>query len=71
MDKYISRMAYVLKNMTTFSYVRVITFNSLHWKELLLERKVLIFNLDGSGVLPQCLMIGFWSYASKGKKFTF
>ena len=61
MDRLISRMAYVLKNMTTFSYVRVITLNSLHWKELFLERQVLIFNLDGSGVLPQCLIIGFWS----------
>ena len=68
MDRCISRMAYVLKNMTKFSYVRVITFNSLHWKELLLERKVLIFNLDGSEVLPQCLMIGFLVIDFKGKE---
>ena len=51
-----SRMAYVLTNITMFSCVRrgIIAFNSLHWKELSLERQVLIFNLDGPGVLPQC-----------------
>ena len=68
-----SRVAYVLTDITTFSYVmgKIIAFNSLHWKELSLERQVLIFNLDGPAVLPQCSMIGFWSQTSERKKFTF